>query len=131
MIAQQPAKAKTAAPPSSFDTEFLASSPPRKAGDMPDDSDSENEKPASKSSTHKPKSPVLKEHNSNAGTSVNLIKGLGDENLAMTLVPRNKAFTCCIKQYGVQVKEDESGKANAGNGKRWQRMFALFGTNIM
>jgi len=49
---------------------------------------------------------------------------------------RNKAFTCCIKQYGVKVDENDPSKANAGNdkdgkGKRWERRFGLFGVNIM
>ncbi|KAM0260734.1 hypothetical protein ACHAQJ_002650 [Trichoderma viride] len=43
---------------------------------------------------------------------------------------RNKPFTCCIQQYGVQVPEEDDTKADAGEGKRWQRMFALFGTRI-
>ena len=43
----------------------------------------------------------------------------------------NKAFTCCIKQYGAMVNEDNPSKANAGNGKKWKRMFALYGTQIL
>ncbi len=131
MIARQSTKEKSIAPPSSFGTEFSASPPRRKAGDMPDDSDSENESIASKSSTHKSKATVLKERGSNAGTSMKIVEGLGDPKTDMTLVPRNKAFTCCIKQYGVQVQEDDPAKASAGSGKRWQRMFSLFGANIM
>ncbi|KAK2008667.1 telomere-binding alpha subunit central domain-containing protein [Colletotrichum eremochloae] len=42
----------------------------------------------------------------------------------------NRPFTCCIYQYGIQVKESNPDKANAGEGKRWERMFALFGTKI-
>ncbi|KAK2029414.1 hypothetical protein LX32DRAFT_588689 [Colletotrichum zoysiae] len=42
----------------------------------------------------------------------------------------NRPFTCCIYQYGIKVKESNPGKANAGEGKRWKRMFGLFGTKI-
>ncbi|KAF5238082.1 hypothetical protein FANTH_10476 [Fusarium anthophilum] len=43
----------------------------------------------------------------------------------------NRAFPCCIKQYGIKVAEPEPSQANAGNGKRWQRMFQLFGAMIV
>ncbi|KAK1594745.1 telomere-binding alpha subunit central domain-containing protein [Colletotrichum navitas] len=42
----------------------------------------------------------------------------------------NRPFTCCIHQYGIQVKESNPDKANAGEGRRWKRMFGLFGTKI-
>lgn len=42
----------------------------------------------------------------------------------------NRPFTCCIRQYGVQVRESNSAKADAGKGKRWERVFGLFGTKI-
>lgn len=42
----------------------------------------------------------------------------------------NVPFTCCIRQYGVKVSEPKPAKANAGEGKRWQRVFGLFGTKI-
>ncbi|TDZ51647.1 hypothetical protein CTRI78_v007497 [Colletotrichum trifolii] len=42
----------------------------------------------------------------------------------------NRPFTCCIEQYGVQVSERDAAKADAGEGKRWERVFALFGTKI-
>ncbi|QUC18856.1 uncharacterized protein UV8b_03097 [Ustilaginoidea virens] len=42
----------------------------------------------------------------------------------------NRPFACCIRQYGVRVKEDDEGRADAGGGGRWQRMFGLFGTRI-
>ncbi|KAG0649024.1 Protection of telomeres 1 [Hyphodiscus hymeniophilus] len=44
---------------------------------------------------------------------------------------RNKAFTCCIKQYGVKIREEDPALANAGDGKRWMRKLGLFGTKIM
>ncbi|KAK5993260.1 hypothetical protein PT974_06689 [Cladobotryum mycophilum] len=42
----------------------------------------------------------------------------------------NRPFACCIRQYGVKVPESDPGQADAGEGKRWQRMFGLFGTRI-
>ncbi|KAF5602791.1 protection of telomeres 1 [Fusarium pseudocircinatum] len=43
----------------------------------------------------------------------------------------NRAFPCCIKQYGIKVAEPEPSQANAGDGKRWRRMFQLFGARIV
>ncbi|PTB62860.1 hypothetical protein BBK36DRAFT_1172152 [Trichoderma citrinoviride] len=43
---------------------------------------------------------------------------------------RTMPFACCIRQYGVEVPEEDPRKADAGEGKRWQRMFGLFGTRI-
>lgn len=54
----------------------------------------------------------------------------GSINGAYQVIARNKAFTCCIRQYGVKVKEDNSDLANAGDGMRWQRKFGLFGVVI-
>ncbi|KAI5921404.1 hypothetical protein F4810DRAFT_678868 [Camillea tinctor] len=42
----------------------------------------------------------------------------------------NKPFTCCVRQYGVKVHEPDPRKADAGEDKRWERVFALFGTKI-
>lgn len=42
----------------------------------------------------------------------------------------SRPFSCCIRQYGVKVLESDPGKADAGEGKRWQRMYNLFGTRI-
>ncbi|KAI1635906.1 hypothetical protein F4809DRAFT_611790 [Biscogniauxia mediterranea] len=42
----------------------------------------------------------------------------------------NKPFTCCIRQYGIKVHEPDPRKADAGGDKRWERVFALFGTKI-
>ncbi|KAI0848578.1 hypothetical protein F5Y00DRAFT_82890 [Daldinia vernicosa] len=42
----------------------------------------------------------------------------------------NKPFTCCIRQYGIKIPESDPQKANAGKGKRWERVFGLFGTKI-
>ena len=58
-----------------------------------------------------------------------------DEEDAAKAQPRvtavsNREFGCCIRQYGVKVREDDDTKASAGDGWRWQRMFGLFGTKI-
>lgn len=42
----------------------------------------------------------------------------------------NQPFACCIRQYGVRVKEASSLKADAGCGRRWDRLYGLFGTKI-
>ncbi|KAI1126076.1 hypothetical protein F5Y10DRAFT_245811, partial [Nemania abortiva] len=42
----------------------------------------------------------------------------------------NKPFACCIRQYGVQVREPDPFWADAGEGHRWVRTFGLFGTKI-
>ncbi|KAI0139442.1 hypothetical protein F4776DRAFT_677495 [Hypoxylon sp. NC0597] len=46
------------------------------------------------------------------------------------LTMSNKPFTCCIRQYGIEVPEKDPKKANASKGKRWERIFGLFGTKI-
>ncbi|KAF4895350.1 Protection of telomeres protein 1 [Colletotrichum fructicola] len=51
-------------------------------------------------------------------------KGASDKTVS------NRPFTCCVRQYGVQVKEPNETKADAGFGKRWERVFGLFGTKI-
>lgn len=54
------------------------------------------------------------------------------ENTAAPLESKisNKPFTCCIRQYGVVVDEADPWRADAGDGKRWERVFGLFGTKI-
>lgn len=42
----------------------------------------------------------------------------------------NKPFTCCLRQYGVKVPESDARMCDAGRGKRYQRLFGLFGTTI-
>ncbi|KAI1283637.1 hypothetical protein F5Y07DRAFT_350185 [Xylaria sp. FL0933] len=42
----------------------------------------------------------------------------------------NKPFSCCIRQYGVSVREPDPQQADAGEGRRWVRVFGLFGTKI-
>ncbi|TLS28175.1 hypothetical protein PpBr36_01688 [Pyricularia pennisetigena] len=42
----------------------------------------------------------------------------------------NDPFSCCIKQYGVKEKTDDPKEADAGPGRKWVRVFGLFGTKI-
>ena len=42
----------------------------------------------------------------------------------------NKPFTCCLRQYGVKVPESDARMCDAGKGRRYQRLFGLFGTTI-
>lgn len=47
----------------------------------------------------------------------------------------NRPFTCCIRQYGVPMRADENDDddddvGDVGTGRRWQRVFGLFGTKI-
>lgn len=58
--------------------------------------------------------------------------GKGEEQQAQ--VVSNKPFACCLRQYGVKVRERDPARADAGGdgggGYRWQRVFGLFGTRI-
>jgi protection of telomeres protein 1 len=45
-------------------------------------------------------------------------------------VTGNNPFECCIREFGVEIAEAEEDKASAGEGKRWKRMFGLFGTKL-
>lgn len=47
-----------------------------------------------------------------------------------TLTPKNLPFPCCIEQYGIKEKEEDPAKADAGEGKRWKRMFRMDGVSI-
>lgn len=42
----------------------------------------------------------------------------------------NRPFSCCLKQYGVRTAEENPEKADAGEGRRWKRRYALSGTRI-
>ncbi len=42
----------------------------------------------------------------------------------------NIPFTCCIKQYGVQVPEEDPTLADADRDERWERVYGLFGTKV-
>lgn len=42
----------------------------------------------------------------------------------------NKPFRCCLRQYGIKVPTENGEDGDAGEGLRWERVFALFGTKI-
>ena len=42
----------------------------------------------------------------------------------------NMAFSCCLKQYGTKTAESDPDKADAGEGKRWERRYALSGARM-
>ncbi|KAK2627220.1 hypothetical protein QTJ16_003186 [Diplocarpon rosae] len=68
---------------------------------------------------------------SEADDSPDTRPGAPDKQISAGPNPKNKAFTCCIRQYGIREVEEDPAKANAGVGRRWQRVFGLFGTQIM
>lgn len=119
-------------PPSS-DQPCLPDSSLPEAGKMPDlDSDSESDKPPPAK-----RDSVLMEPDADTSASTNpqtLTEAAQHpqeypaEDTAMSI--RNRAFTCCIKQYGVTVPESDERKADAGNGMKYERRFGLFGTTI-
>lgn len=117
--------------PSSSTSDTLSVSSPAsmKTGGQPnvDSDDDENQLikrvPAKVSMGH-----VLKERDLNVGLGTDSSKV--DQPDTDHPIIHNKAFTCCIKQYGVKVKEEDPSKANAGGGKRWERKFGLFGVVI-
>lgn len=49
---------------------------------------------------------------------------------AKTARVANLPFACCIRQYGVKIREQNAALADAGEGSRWNRIFSLFGTRI-
>jgi protection-of-telomeres protein 1 len=117
--------------PSLCETDELSDIPRRKAGDQPDLDDSSQENTRRSSTKTKPSAKVksiLMERDLNISTSINQA---GRQKSNGDLAINNKAFTCCIRQYGVKVPEKDSSKANAGDGLRWERRFGLFGTMIL
>ncbi|EKD19970.1 uncharacterized protein L3040_002351 [Drepanopeziza brunnea f. sp. 'multigermtubi'] len=105
--------------PSPIDS--TAKSPASNIYAQPDlDSDSETEEAVSKPPILEKKLSALNDQNGNTPSDV-----------SNGLKPKNKAFTCCIQQYGIKEPEKDRSKANAGDGRRWQRIFGLFGTQIL
>ncbi|KAK8066383.1 hypothetical protein PG997_013130 [Apiospora hydei] len=49
----------------------------------------------------------------------------------LTTKVSNKPFTCCLQQYGLEIPESDPMKCDAGEGKRYQRAFKLFGTRLI
>ena len=95
------------------------------AGGQPNvDSDDESGTSLKGTGTEASKYPALKKQGPNTSLIPTATKPEGEPFI------HNKAFTCCIKQYGVKVDEKDPKKANAGEGKRWERKFGLFGVLI-
>lgn len=55
-----------------------------------------------------------------------------DKDILVDLGARTKnlPFSFCMTQHGVQVSEKDPRKADAGDGKRWEAVFMLFGVKI-
>lgn len=103
----------------------------QRPGAQPDaDSDSESEdviKTEVSASKSKEKSKAVGGDSTMTGTDTTMDLPQDGPDLS----PSNKAFTCCLQQYGIKEPEENEGKADAGPGRRWQRVFGLFGTQIM
>ena len=123
IAAQLPHEEDNEAPPSSNVSDLSTTSQLRRAGDQPDPDDSDNDRDIK---MHTSSSPP---HIDDAQTDPVTAHVLKEEEKDF-LAPKNKPFTCCIQQYGVQVPEKDPSKADAGNKKRWQRIFSIFGTTI-
>jgi len=118
---QKSASLPKAAPPPMASSQ-PTSSPFVNTGEQPSvDSDDENEVSHQKPSIKAVRGP-LEEREINAGEA--------KVTDPYHPVVRNKAFTCCIQQYGITVDEEDPAKANAGASKRYERKFGLFGVTI-
>ncbi|KAB8296686.1 hypothetical protein EYC80_002109 [Monilinia laxa] len=97
-------------------------------GALPPDSEEETEESSrpKKQKSNKPK----KLAHAKADTDLQGEAVVEKEKALQEIKPRNKPFECCIKQYGIKVDEEDPEKADAGEGKRWQRVFGLWGTLI-
>lgn len=106
----------------------------RPGDDLPPNSDEENE-PSDQRPNRISLKPALSERSANIGKAIQVPNALSDnqdpDSAILSLPVVNKAFTCCIQQYGIKVPEKSSARADAGDGMRWKRMFGLFGTSIM
>ena len=134
---QKSALARTEDPKThiSSSLESKSSPPPlsRKPGDQPlMDSDDEAEvkgRQGKKTKTISLHSTAFSEQDSSVVAKLQQNTD-GGTTSPIEIQARNKAFTCCIKQYGAKVNENDPSLANAGNGK-WERMFGLFDTEII
>ncbi|RDW94944.1 hypothetical protein BP5796_00707 [Coleophoma crateriformis] len=115
-------------PASSLDSVVTPTASLRNVGDQPDlDSDIEDQYQQARSF---PKKAQLKNYTVDAS---NVSKHDTNSNKAVegSVSASNKAFTCCIKQYGIKVPESDIMKADAGAGFRWERKYGMFGTTIL
>jgi protection-of-telomeres protein 1 len=110
--------------PHSTDDSFMSTNMiTGRAGDQPDADDSDDE--GKNIDTGAPRN----EASAQASTDP-VILHVTEPKENSTVAPKNRPFTCCIQQYGVQMQEHDKTKADAGDGKRWQRVFSIFGTTI-
>jgi protection-of-telomeres protein 1 len=125
LLKKQSLATRKSPPPPSPAPESSDPYPFQKAGEQPNaDSDDENEPSKSNPLSAASGRQALAELEVHNNSSVSRETSLPIEPV------KNKAFTCCITQYGAKVNEDDPSKANAGFGKKWKRMFGLFGTQI-
>jgi len=106
--------------------EPASSPPPQKVGDQPAlDSDDEDFNPVKRR-------PLAERDGNNSQSTNGEKRDIQQEKAVDPYYPevKNKAFTCCVKQYGIKVDEEDETKANAGVGKKWERRFGLFGVVI-
>jgi protection-of-telomeres protein 1 len=135
---QKSALARTDEPNTHISSSVESKSSPqpssRKPGDQPlTDSDDEAEvkwRQGKRTKTIPLHSTALSERDPNVVAKLQQNTDMGTTS-PIEIQVKNKAFTCCIKQYGAKVNENDPSLANAGNGKRWEREFGLFGTEIV
>lgn len=127
LIRQQLGTDNNQTPTSSLDTTTSVSLI-RRAGDQPDlDSDIENDYQESK---RKERSLPLRDSAAKVD-STSRPKTPSDQTMSHNGSGiKNKAFSCCIKQYGIKVSANNSTEVTAKNSKNWERKFGLFGTQI-
>lgn len=82
----------------------------------------ERKSAAEASKSRAPLGPPAISEDEDDGGGAKHVPGLGQAS--------NKPFACCIRQYGVKVTAEEGEEANAGEDKKWQRVFGLFGIKI-
>lgn len=120
-----PSKSST---PTDSESDDEEDQPRQTNGGLPPDSEEENEE---SSHQKKKKSKRLKKlAHAEADTDLQDNVAVEKEKTLQEIKPKNKPFECCIKQYGIKVAEEDPEKADAGEGKRWQRVFGLWGTLI-
>jgi protection-of-telomeres protein 1 len=99
-----------------------------KAGDQPDADDSDDE--GENIATSAPNFEITKNEASTQASTDPIILHVTESKENSPVAPKNKPFTCCIQQYGLRMQEHDRSKTSAGDGKRWQRVFSIFGTTI-
>ncbi|RDW88478.1 hypothetical protein BP6252_00510 [Coleophoma cylindrospora] len=95
----------------------------RNVGDQPDlDSDIEDQYQQARSF---PKKARLKNYTVDASIVSKHDDIDSNKAVEASVSASNKAFTCCIKQYGIKVPETDIMKADAGAGFRWEHLSSL------